>query len=235
MIGASLCSITALAWRIRRARGQDPVTLYRALSGCGISVRREGLGVVFCFPRTPDGQVLFPQTWWRAIVTHAARIKNIPTTIVKKIEWSPAVDGSPRLWQRYIHEPDRTENARPRYAQHEAFLPGRVIGVECILPVDLTVDTFVGADGSGRQVSWHFAIQASETTAGSLSCRFSRQGGLFRRVMCYKAASPPEGHPTGSLDLIPRTGLLTCQFEVYRAQTALASPFAQLTAAGGGQ
>lgn len=103
---------------------------------------RDKLGVVFCFTRTPDGQVLFPQTWWRAIVTHAARIKNIPTNIVNKIEWSPAVDGSPRLWQRFIQDPNRPENVRPGYAQHEAFLPGRVIGVECILPVNLTVDTF---------------------------------------------------------------------------------------------
>jgi len=103
---------------------------------------RDGLGVVFCFPRTPDGQVLFPQTWWRAIVTHAARIKNIPTAVIKKIEWSPAIDGSPRLWQRYIQEPGRAEGGRPRYAQHEAFLPGRVIGVECILPVDLKVGIF---------------------------------------------------------------------------------------------
>jgi hypothetical protein len=103
---------------------------------------RNGLGTVFCFPRTPGGQVLFHQTWWRAIVTHAARIKNIPTTVIKKIEWSPIVDGSPRLWQRYIHDPTRLEGTRPKYAQHEAFLPGRVIGVECILPVDLAVGTF---------------------------------------------------------------------------------------------
>jgi hypothetical protein len=103
---------------------------------------RNGLGTVFCFPRTAEGQVLFPQTWWRAIVTYAARVNNIPTTIIKKIAWSPAVDGSPRLWQRYIQDPDRPEDARPRYAQHEAFLPGRVIGVECILPVDLPVATF---------------------------------------------------------------------------------------------
>jgi hypothetical protein len=76
-------------------------------------------------------------------VTHAARIKNIPIATVKKIEWSPAIDGSPRLWQRYIQEPNRPENARPRYAQHEAFLPGRVVGIDCVLPVDLTVNTFV--------------------------------------------------------------------------------------------
>jgi hypothetical protein len=116
----------------------------------------ERMGVVFCFSRTPDGQVMFPQTWWRAIVTHAARIKNIPTNIVNKIEWSPAVDGSPRLWQRYIQDPNRLENARPRYAQHEAFLPGRVIGVECVLPVDLAVDTFaslMGVAGKFRGIS----------------------------------------------------------------------------------
>ena len=103
---------------------------------------RNGLGIVFCFPRTPAGQVLFHQTWWRAILTHAARIRNVPTTMIKKIEWSPAVDGSPRLWQRYIHDPGRPADARAKYAQHEAFLPGRMIGVECILPVDLAVGTF---------------------------------------------------------------------------------------------
>lgn len=125
---------------------QEVKVLLRFIVPClGADKRpRDGLGVVFCFPRTPGGQVLFHQTWWRAIVTHAARIKNIPTTVIKKIEWSPAIDGSPRLWQRYIHDPSRQENVRPKYAQHEAFLPGRVIGVECILPVDLTVDTFVG-------------------------------------------------------------------------------------------
>ena len=117
---------------------------------------RNGLGTVFCFPRTPDGQVLFHQTWWRAIVTHAARIKNFPTTTIKKIEWSPVIDGSPRLWQRYIQDPSRSANARPKYAQHEAFLPGRVIGVECVLPVDLSVDMFaalMGAAGKFRGIS----------------------------------------------------------------------------------
>ena len=103
---------------------------------------RDGLGVVFCFLRTPGGQVLFPPAWWRAIVTHAARVRNIPARVIKKIEWAPAIDGSPRLWQRYIQDPSRPEGARPQYAQHEAFLPGRDIGVECILPGDLSIGTF---------------------------------------------------------------------------------------------
>lgn len=103
---------------------------------------RLGLGVVFCFPRTPDGQVMFHQTWWRAIVTYAARVRNVPTAIVKRISWSPAIDGSPRLWQRYVLELDRPEHRRPGYAQHEAFLPGKVVGLECVLPVDLPPDGF---------------------------------------------------------------------------------------------
>jgi hypothetical protein len=117
---------------------------------------RNGLGTVFCFERTPGGQVLFHPTWWRAILTHAARIKNLPTAVIKKIEWSPAIDGSPRPWQRYIQDPDRPEGARPKYAQHEAFLPGRVIGVECVLPVGLAVDTFAAlmeAAGKFRGIS----------------------------------------------------------------------------------
>lgn len=105
---------------------------------------RAGLGVVFCFPRAPDGRVRFHQTWWRSIVTHAARLRNIPTSLIKRIDWIPEVDGSPRLWRRFVHDPARPEHRRPGYAQHEAFLPGRVVGVECNLPVALTRGDFRG-------------------------------------------------------------------------------------------
>lgn len=125
---------------------QDVSVEIRFLEPClgADRVVREGLGVVFCFPRTAAGQVRFHQTWWRAIVTHAARIRNIPTSIVKRIEWAPEIDGSPRPWRRFVPDPTRAGHRRPGYAQHEAFLPGRVVGLECTLPVALTLADFRG-------------------------------------------------------------------------------------------
>jgi hypothetical protein len=125
---------------------QDVTVKIRFLEPCLGADRmiREKLGVVFCFPRTAAGQVRFHQTWWRAIVTHAARLRHIPTSIIKQIEWTPEVEGSPRLWRRFIHDPTRAEHRRPGYAQHEAFLPGQVVGLECTLPAALTLADFRG-------------------------------------------------------------------------------------------
>ena len=177
---------------------QEVKVLLRFTTPCLGAVKRyrNGLGTVFCFERTPGGQVMFPQTWWRAILVHAARIKNIPVTPIRHIEWSPAIDGSPRPWQRYLQDSDRPEGARRVYAVHEAFMPGRDIGVECVLPVDLTVSTFAAlmeTAGKFRGISPYKPGEYGRFTVVSVQVagRAIPQGDVIQNS--EPAGGPPDG------------------------------------------
>jgi len=102
--------------------------------------RPDGKNFILAMRRDPEGRVMFLPTWWAGITRYAAKVLNRHQASVKKIRWDPVVDGNPRRWRRYLPLPSNKPDARPRYAIHEAFMPGETIGVNCVLPSDIAMD-----------------------------------------------------------------------------------------------
>jgi hypothetical protein len=94
---------------------------------------------VLTMPRGASGQVMFPPAWWRAIVAHGARVKGGSATTARRISWSLDVDGVPRRWIRHV---PGTQDRRAGHVHHEAFLPGDVVAVDCVLPPGLAPGVF---------------------------------------------------------------------------------------------
>lgn len=98
---------------------------------------------VFRLPRDARGRVMFLPTWWAGLMCYAATVANRAHKLVRKIDWDPIVDGSPRCdWRRTVVSAREDTRGRERYALHEAFPPGSIIGVRAVLPSGLTVDEF---------------------------------------------------------------------------------------------
>ena len=109
---------------------------------------REAALVVLAMPRGFAGQVMFPPVWWKMIVTHGAKVKGGSASLAGKVQWSADVDGVPQRWVRHV---PRTTDNRAGHVHHEAFLPGDIVAVDCVLPDGLTLDTFrVWMDAGGK-------------------------------------------------------------------------------------
>jgi len=100
----------------------------------------------FVLMRNGRGKVLFLSTWWQANLRVAAKLAGRHHNAVRHIHWDVAIDGEPYsslrgcarepVWfQRYC--------GSKRYSLHEAFYPGQVVGVHCVLPADVPDDDFV--------------------------------------------------------------------------------------------
>lgn len=108
---------------------------------CPGAVRtQEGKNVLHAHQRDPEGRVMFLPSWWSALIRYSAKVLNRHQSEVKKIRWDPVIDGVPRKWKRYLPTPEGRSSNRPRYALHEAFHPGDVIGVNCVLPRPISTD-----------------------------------------------------------------------------------------------
>lgn len=98
-------------------------------------------GVIYAFIRSPpDNKVMFLPTWWRERMRYAAQVLQRCHTLVDKIDWGAFVDGPVSQWQRTLQSRGR---GRKRYALHEAFRPGTVIGLTAVLPESLTIFDFI--------------------------------------------------------------------------------------------
>lgn len=91
----------------------------------------------FALPRGSGDQVMFLPTWWKSNMIMAADVLSRGQREAKEIRFDPMVDGRPgavpeRLFKRYW--------APNRFARHEAFWPGAVIGVNCVVPDRLTLE-----------------------------------------------------------------------------------------------
>ncbi len=106
----------------------------------GACRRKEDSNVIHAMQRDPEGNVMFLPTWWASLARYASKVLNRHQKAVKQIRWDPVVDGTPRKWRRYFPVPEDKPNVRPRYALHEAFMPGSVIGVNCVLPREISPD-----------------------------------------------------------------------------------------------
>ena len=90
----------------------------------------------FVFTRSPRGHVVFLPTWWKAILVRAAELWSRHQDVVKAIRFGCEVDGSPakELFHRYY---DAT-----RFAPHEVFPAGSVIGFTCVVPHEISDEDF---------------------------------------------------------------------------------------------
>lgn len=93
----------------------------------------------FSLPRSPSGHVTFMATWHKANMRYAATVLGRHQDEVSKICWDIAVDGVPLKdgWFRRFYT---TANGRRRYAVHEMFKQGQVVGINCVVPGSITED-----------------------------------------------------------------------------------------------
>lgn len=95
----------------------------------------------FAMPRSPSGQVTFLATWHSANMRYAAQVLGRHQDTVGKIRWDIAVDSTTprdRWYQRYYP----TTSKKRRYALHEAFLIGHIVGINCVVPGVISHDDF---------------------------------------------------------------------------------------------
>lgn len=107
----------------------------------------------YLLPRSPNGKVTFLNTWWQAVLKRAAEILCKHHSEIKKIRFDVEVDGSPRQLEQLVEDIDGKEVKTltghfhryfraDRFAKHEAFFPGAVIGLRCIVPTAISDDDF---------------------------------------------------------------------------------------------
>lgn len=93
----------------------------------------------YYMPRTPDGSIRFEAGWWRSSLLFAANILGKHHRAVKNVHFDVLIDGRTRsdpefLYRRYLES--------DRWILHEAFYPGDVIGVNCVVPDSISDDDF---------------------------------------------------------------------------------------------
>ena len=93
----------------------------------------------FVLPRTPDGHIVFLPTWWQANMRFAADVLCRHQDKVSEILFDMLVDGKPKpipsnLFRRWY--------GRNLFAFHEAFYPGQEVGVNAIVPDEVSDDDF---------------------------------------------------------------------------------------------
>lgn len=100
---------------------------------------RDGSGV-FYLPRSKTGQVLFLGTWFQTGVNFAAKVMNRYQAEVRKIHWDIALDAvvRPKPFTRRYYK----KGKRQRYVLHESLLVDQVIGINCVVPTEISDDDF---------------------------------------------------------------------------------------------
>lgn len=110
----------------------------------GAAQKRNRRGrIKFYMPRDPRGRVMFLPSWWHALMEFAAKVASQYGSLAQRIAWDPVVDGVPCPdWRRTVVRARDDPKRRRRYALHEAFRPGDIIGVNAVLPKGLSNDAF---------------------------------------------------------------------------------------------
>ena len=85
----------------------------------------------FEMPRTVEGNVMFLPTWWQASLRTASKLLGRCHKPAGQILWDLSVDGVPSrdYYKRFT--------SKNRFALHEAFWPGQVVGVNCAVPLQI--------------------------------------------------------------------------------------------------
>lgn len=124
---------------------QEVTIRLRFLRDClGAAQRRKQRGqfstTVFQMPRDPRERIMFLPTWWGRIVEYAAIVANRGQGLVRKINWDPIVDGRPCHIRRTVVPASQDPRGRKRYALHEGFRAGTIIGINAVIPDGLTIE-----------------------------------------------------------------------------------------------
>lgn len=92
----------------------------------------------FKFSRSPSGQIIFLAAWHQANFRTTAKLLNLHQDEVNKIFWDINIDGNLRqdCWYKVFGK------GRQRYSLHEAFFPGDVIGINCLVPTAISDEDF---------------------------------------------------------------------------------------------
>jgi hypothetical protein len=97
----------------------------------------------YFLPRT-NGEVAFVTTWHRTNMKFAAKLLGRHEGEVDDILWDITVDGKapsgPTRWHRRYYSSGK---GKRRYAEHECFPAGHVIGLNCVVPAVITDDDFL--------------------------------------------------------------------------------------------
>lgn len=107
----------------------------------------------YLLPRSPNGRVTFLNTWWQVVLKKAADILCRHHSEVQRIRFDLEVEGTPRplfelsvmldgkrvtSLQGHFHRYYRED----RFVKHEAFFPGTIVVVRCIVPQAISDDDF---------------------------------------------------------------------------------------------
>ena len=95
----------------------------------------------FLFPKNPRGFVTFLAGWHHANMRFAAQILGRHQDEVGKILWDINVDGRIKkdCWHRRYYS---VGQGRQRFCVHEAFMPGQVVGINCVVPASISDEDF---------------------------------------------------------------------------------------------
>lgn len=93
----------------------------------------------FLMPRNLNGLVTFLASWHHANMRFAAQLLGRHQDEVGKVLWDIQVDGHTRkdCWHRRYYS---TGTIKQRYTLHESFMPGQVVGINCVVPAAITDD-----------------------------------------------------------------------------------------------
>jgi len=97
----------------------------------------------FEFARNPTtGTIMFLPTWHLSNLRFAAQLLGRHQDTVKAIHWDVAVDGvvPAGSWYRRYYAVAGTR--KQRFVLHEAFPPGHIIGLNCVVPENISDDAF---------------------------------------------------------------------------------------------
>lgn len=94
----------------------------------------------FVLPRNPEGFVLFLPTWHQANLRMAAQVLGRHQDEVGRFCWDVRVDGAVRRDPWFKRWYGAGPGGKKRYALHEAFWPGQVVGLHCVVPTQVSDD-----------------------------------------------------------------------------------------------
>ena len=99
--------------------------------------------VIFAMLRDRDSHVMFLPTWWRGLMTYAARVVNRYQSLVDRITWDPRIDGRVVNINRTVLRWRQDGSVKSKgYALHEGFKAGDTIGVNAVLPDGMSIEGF---------------------------------------------------------------------------------------------
>lgn len=96
----------------------------------------------FRIARTVDQRLIFPRAKLQDRLSLAAELFGKHQDNVKQIHWDMILDAklvSDCWYKRYY---DVVNTKKRRYALHESFVPGQVIGLNCVVPTAIPDDDF---------------------------------------------------------------------------------------------